>query len=214
MQRLAVWWGLSRLTAMPERGPSARLQEVIEPEVMDSMAVPDRQYEAIVQYFALRGDATRARQFLNEMERSGYPELGRSAQREFDRSRAWFAIAEGRGARGLEYMRAGTNGFECKPCALGFLAMAHDAAGNADSVRVYWESYLDTYWGVPSIEVWARPLALRRLGEIYESRGEREKAVEYYDRFVGLWQDADPELQPQVADARERMARLVGEGTP
>jgi hypothetical protein len=36
-------------------------------------------------------------------------------------------------------------------------------------------------------------------------------AAEYYSEFVDLWEDADPELQPQVEDVRERIARLVGE---
>ena len=55
------------------------------------------------------------------------------------------------------------------------------------------------------------PGSYRRLGELYEERGEREKAVEYYNKFVELWKDADPELQPQVEDVRRRLAALVGE---
>ena len=45
----------------------------------------------------------------------------------------------------------------------------------------------------------------------YEARGDRAKALEYYGRFVNLWKDADPELQPVVRDVRARMARLAGE---
>ncbi len=213
LQRLVTWWGLARLTSMNENGPSEQLSEVITPEALDSMAVPDRQYESIIQYFALSGDAARAREFLREMEQSGYPELGRDLRRDFDRARGWTAIAAGDTDRGLEYMRAGVDGAACKPCGLGTMAIAHDVASNSDSVRVYWEAYLDTYWGIPNIEAWARPLALRRLGEIYESRGDPEKAVEHYDRFVDLWQNADADLQPQVADARERIARLIGEAS-
>lgn len=70
--------------------------------------------------------------------------------------------------------------------------MAHDAAGNADSSLAYWEAYPETNWGVPNIESWARPLAYRRLGEIYEARGERKQAAEYYNALVELWQNADP----------------------
>jgi tetratricopeptide (TPR) repeat protein len=211
-QRLVTWWELARLLAFPELGPSDQLLGVITPEAMDSIAVPDRYYESIIQYFALSGDEERAHELLRDMEQSGYPELGRALRRDFDRSRGWAAIASGNPERGLELLRAGIDGFECKPCGLGAMAIAHDAAGNSDSVRVYWEAYLDTHWGLPTIEAWARPRAFRRLGEIYESRGERDKAVEYYDRFVGLWENADPELQPIVSDLRARMARLVGEG--
>ncbi len=55
------------------------------------------------------------------------------------------------------------------------------------------------------------PAAYRRLGEFYEARGDRDHAVEYYNDFVELWKDADPELQPQVTDIRNRIARLVDE---
>jgi DNA-binding SARP family transcriptional activator len=54
-------------------------------------------------------------------------------------------------------------------------------------------------------------LALRRLGELYEQRGERQKAIDYYNEFAELWEDADAELQPLVDDVRQRIARLIGE---
>ena len=61
-------------------------------------------------------------------------------------------------------------------------------------------------------DLWGNlPAALKRLGELYEQRGDTDKAVEYYNEFVELWKDADPELQPQVEDVRERIAKLVGE---
>lgn len=51
----------------------------------------------------------------------------------------------------------------------------------------------------------------RRLGELYEARGDRAKAREDYGRFVDLWREADPELQPAVADARAAIKRLSAE---
>jgi hypothetical protein len=50
-----------------------------------------------------------------------------------------------------------------------------------------------------------------RLGQLYEAKGNREKAAHYYAKFVDLWKDADPELQPRVAEAKARLARLGGE---
>jgi hypothetical protein len=55
--------------------------------------------------------------------------------------------------------------------------------------------------------------ALRRLGELYEEKGNRDRAAHYYGRFVELWKDADPDLQVQVADVKRRLTRLSGEGT-
>ena len=36
----------------------------------------------------------------------------------------------------------------------------------------------------------------------------RRKAGHYYARFVELWKDCDPELRPQVDEARRRLAKL------
>ena len=51
-------------------------------------------------------------------------------------------------------------------------------------------------------------LALRRLAELYDNKGDAQKALSYYARFVELWKNADPDLQPQVRKARARMAEL------
>ena len=55
--------------------------------------------------------------------------------------------------------------------------------------------------------VYLAPAHLRRA-EIYDRRGNRDAAVEHYRRFIDLWRDADPELQPMVTRARERLAAL------
>ena len=50
--------------------------------------------------------------------------------------------------------------------------------------------------------------ALRRLAELHDAKGDAQKALSYYARFVELWKDADPDLQPQVRKARARMIEL------
>jgi len=60
----------------------------------------------------------------------------------------------------------------------------------------------------------ALPTAYRRLGELYEQKGNREKALEYYGKLAELWKDADPDLQPTVSDLKQRMVHLAGEGGP
>ena len=49
-------------------------------------------------------------------------------------------------------------------------------------------------------------------GQLYEQLGERQKAAAAYERFVALWRDADPALQPQVRRAREALARVRDAG--
>ena len=55
--------------------------------------------------------------------------------------------------------------------------------------------------------VYLAPAHLRQA-EIHERRGNRDAAVEHYRKFIDLWREADPELQPTVTTARERLAAL------
>jgi predicted Zn-dependent protease len=50
-----------------------------------------------------------------------------------------------------------------------------------------------------------------RLARAYEQAAEYDKARKEYAFFVEAWQDADPELQPWVEDARRALERLTGE---
>jgi hypothetical protein len=94
-------------------------------------------------------------------------------------------------------------------CTPFFVGQTFDRAGQADSARTYLTRYVemtgsgrllvDRYWLGPT---------LFRLGELYENAGDVRHATEYYGRFVDLWKNADPELQPRVTEARGRIARM------
>jgi L-ribulose-5-phosphate 3-epimerase UlaE len=38
-----------------------------------------------------------------------------------------------------------------------------------------------------------------------------DEAAQYYAWFIEMWKDADPELQPQVQEARDRLQEIVRE---
>ena len=69
-----------------------------------------------------------------------------------------------------------------------------------------WEEavpYLRTWW-------WSADSHMNyHLGRAYEQTGEYGKAATEYAFFVEAWEDADPELQPWVEDARRALERLV-----
>lgn len=49
------------------------------------------------------------------------------------------------------------------------------------------------------------------LGQALEAEGDVAGAVAAYSRFIELWKDADPELQPRVETARRALQRLTAE---
>jgi tetratricopeptide (TPR) repeat protein len=57
--------------------------------------------------------------------------------------------------------------------------------------------------------IWYHPLSRYRQGQIHQTLGEIEKAREAYEYFVEAWAEADPELQPIVEDARQRLLTLA-----
>jgi hypothetical protein len=132
-----------------------------------------------------------------------------------NRVRGDIARVEGKADSAVVHFRRGdaeADGLPSVNCMVStpfLLGTAFDRAGQADSARTYFTQYVemngtgrtfvDRYWLAPT---------LFRLGELYENVGDVRRATEYYGRFVDLWKNADPELQPRVAEARGRIDRL------
>ena len=96
-------------------------------------------------------------------------------------------------------------------CSYPTLARIYDLAGNADSAIAFFERYTsdpDEPVRLWDIDGFSLAGAHKRLGELYEAKGQREKAASHYAKFVDLWKGADPELQPHVREARERLRDL------
>ena len=90
------------------------------------------------------------------------------------------------------------------------LARVYDKAGQADSALRHFERLTapEMAVGLTFAPSPALALAPRRLGELYEAKGDFANAIKNYEAFVKLWKDADPELQPQVTEIKNRIARL------
>ncbi len=99
---------------------------------------------------------------------------------------------------------------DCDACTDFALARAYDKANQPDSATVYFGRYFasTSEFRADSVDLFARAPAARRLGELYEQAGNRAKAAQYYRMFVDLWKNADADVQPEVADMRQRLARL------
>jgi tetratricopeptide (TPR) repeat protein len=161
------------------------------------------------------GSPAKARELMQQRE-ARLDALGRRREAVFGaRLRGTIALADGKPDSAVAYFHRGdaeADGLptrDCTVCTPLFLGLSFDRGGHADSARTYLTRYAemtgtgrnftDRYWLAP---------VLLRLGELYENAGDTKRATEYYGRFVDLWKNADPELQPRVADARARIDRL------
>jgi tetratricopeptide (TPR) repeat protein len=95
--------------------------------------------------------------------------------------------------------------------ALTEIAQAFEGLHQTDSALAAYEGFADQPEIGPAFRQYMMANTLRRLGELYEARSNKDKALDYYGRFTALWKNADPDLLPQVQEVKKRMAALVGE---
>ena len=165
--------------------------------------------------YARLGAAAKAREVLSQHDARLDP-LSRRQENVFEeRILGDIALGEGKVDSALAHYRRGDNEPDglptgsCTACTPLMIGLAFDRGGRADSARAYLTKYvemnsngrfyLDRFYLAPS---------LYRLGELYESAGDTKHATEYYGRFVDLWKNADPDLQPRVIEARKRIERM------
>ena len=86
------------------------------------------------------------------------------------------------------------------------LAKAYYQTGNMYDAQQEFEKIPSLYLGrIGDGDFYARSLYM--LGKISEQTGQKEKAAEYFERFLNLWKDADPGMA-EVEDAQARLAVL------
>ena len=179
--------------------------------------IPDveRNDYQIATAYALAGHPDRARallaQYATEVQDSS---LQRVTQPDRHNALAEVALAERRPLDAIAEFRQGDQlpdgpATECSDCLSVNLGRAFDAANMPDSVIANYERYIATpNFGRPFRDAFYLAGVQKRLGELYEAKGNRAKAAEHYLAFVDLWKNADPELQPAVTTVRQRLAHL------
>jgi tetratricopeptide (TPR) repeat protein len=86
------------------------------------------------------------------------------------------------------------------------LASTYVQAGELDKAQEQYEKIASLTEGRLSFGIiYAK--SYYRLGQIFEQKGWKGKAIEHYEKFLDLWKDADPGL-PEVEDARKLLAGL------
>jgi tetratricopeptide (TPR) repeat protein len=189
------------------------LDQTLAAEPVTSVPHAARPYRNLTALFALLGRVDRAKALVALLDRER-----QTVTRSFDEQIRHtmlgdIALAEKRyGDAQKEYREADQGA--CQVCPLPRLASAYDLGGNADSAIAIFTRYLDTpdpfrLRGAGGVDGDYLANSYRRLGELWEAKGDKQKALGYYLKFVDLWKNADPELQSKVTEVRRRIARLT-----
>jgi tetratricopeptide (TPR) repeat protein len=193
----------------PSRAVST-LDRAVTEHPLDSLSPVERPYARLARAYALAGQPARARAYLAAFDRRTQ-EIARGDDNQQRHSvLGYIAMAERRYDDAGREFRAADQG-SCTVCALPDIARAYDLAGNADSAIAVFSRYIEA--PAEPTRVWDADAynlagAHKRLGELYEAKGDAQKAASHYAAFVDLWKDADPELQPIVRRVRERLATI------
>ena len=203
------WWlrgqrdrALKRLDAVTAALPLASLPEL------------DRPYGDLGVAYAALGRTDRARAVLAQIAQIADTVTRRNRQPDAHRIQAEIALTENRARDAVtEFRKADSlpdGPVNEDPSAVLYnTGRAFDRANMPDSAIAMFEQYLHCQTiDRPANDIVNLPLVQRRLGELYEAKGDRTRAAAHYAAFVDLWKNADPDLQPQVADVRKRLAEV------
>lgn len=194
-------------------GGTDRARSVLEAlerrRLFDQVPLSARDYELAVMVHNRVGNASEARTYLRRWQEEVPPELaGRhdEAERDLHGSMVGEVAVDPAGVLGaIESYRVR---LRCRRCYRIEEAQALEASGRLEEARDVWQSAASRVGFDFDISMLERAGAWERVGRLSEEMGDIVAALEGYRQFVGFWADADPEFQPRVRVARERMAAL------
>ncbi len=190
----------------------ATLKAALARYPLASIRPEDRPYPMLAAAYALTGQTDEARRTMAEYQRM-VPEGWRKGQPLRLKAEGDIAFAEQRWPDAVTAYRQWSDESGCGPCGQFEIGQVFDRLGQPDSALVYYHRSAT----VPDVFrlAWADPAlgpTYRRMGELYEQKGDRARALESYGKFVALWKNADADLQPLVRDVKSRIAALTAQG--
>jgi tRNA A-37 threonylcarbamoyl transferase component Bud32/tetratricopeptide (TPR) repeat protein len=215
--RNALFIAMPRAKLLGDRTGALRVLDSVQARYpLSTITEANRPYSDLALGYAMAGKPDRGKPFLAAFERRWAGAVEPALERILKDVRAQFALYSGDGAGALRAFREPDT--LCTYChdfpywmhhnPHALLAEAHDLIGNADSALVQYRQFVERTRSVTDNATLSLALAYKRIGELSEQKGDAAAAVAAYERFVQLWKDADPELQPQVTEVRLRLRRL------
>jgi tetratricopeptide (TPR) repeat protein len=206
------------LRNQPQRA-AARLDAALAVHPLAALPERDRPYTLLAYTYALAGRPDRARAVLGQLAQIKDTALLRSLQPNTHAALGEIAIAEKRYGDAIREIQRSDTAADGRPANedpafVHFdLGRAYDLANKPDSAIAEFEAFLRAgYDSRLDDDMFGLAGTHKRLGELYDAKGDREKAISHLSKFVELWKNADPELQPAVADAKRRLAKLQAGG--
>lgn len=205
--------GLRAITRIARRAGRTMLHAALRRLPPDSFAMAERPYENVLWAATFSGDVALAQQARGDFQRVLVAH-GKTVDRPAAEVLAdgLVSLAAGRFEEALtKTNEADRLNDPCTECVAALRFISQDKLNRPDSAISAGEAFLKVRRAAASFnenEALFRPAVLQRLGELYEAKGQSEKALARYQAFVDLWHGADPDLQPRVRDVRSRIARL------
>jgi tetratricopeptide (TPR) repeat protein len=190
-------------------GARRQLDQILKENPVESIPPGARPLYPLIQASYLARDQSRLAALLTDLERGNGSTPGRVRRFQVSLAHALpLSLRDATLPQAIAAFRS-THG-PCEHCVAFGIAQAFDRARMPDSALIYYQQWADLpemNWEPGGYNIW-QPVGFYRLGELYEQKGDKIHAREFYGRFIDLWKDADPELQPRVAEARKRLRAL------
>jgi tetratricopeptide (TPR) repeat protein len=214
----ALTWTLGEVStlliiAADTAGARRRLRDILASGAFDDLPPAGRPWNTVMSAFIELGMLSEARTMLARWE-AELPDTLRAPTN---------AVDYRRHARQLPILESGdldaiSRGYRqaqveerCTRCFRWPLAEVEARRGNVAEAIALYENSVEEPISVRFYPM-QRVIALERLGPLYEEIGEFQKAAAVYAEFAEAWKEADPELQPRVRVALERVQLLLAEG--
>jgi tetratricopeptide (TPR) repeat protein len=199
-----------------ERGVHA-IDAALAAAPLKNLPIDQRPYFGIATYYSWAGRPDKARAMIAQYEAEVHdPALRRVLEPARHGAMAEILMAEKKPLEAIREIWASDSlpdgpSTDCAHCTDADLGRAYDLANKPDSAIAHWERHIAESFtrGTGGDALFLAGIHTR-LGELYEAKGDTTRAESHYTAFVDLWKNADPELQPKVAEVKKRLAALRG----
>lgn len=194
-----------------ERGVEL-LADGVEKASLDGVPPPDRHHLLQATILGMAGRPNDAEAVLRRFEAEVPPELHDGYRPPDESVRALVHLQRGDADKALRILKQVRTSYPCRFCIADQMGWALRQAGRLDEAAHEWEiamAWKDSFNSI-GFRLAQHLWMLQRAPALYEELGDTTRAIHHYRRLAELWDDADPELQPRVEHARQRIAALLG----